>query len=183
MLFQPRREWSTISGEFTNASRIYWSYILPLSAVGPLATALAGLIFGSRGTMFGAVSTSLGGVVRYSVAHYLLGLACVYAIAVAVDILAPTFGAQSNRVQALKLAAYASTPAWLAGALLLIPQLGLLVWLGVVYMLWLVGLGAPVVMKVPADAPEKASAYRAITVIVTLVLALIFEAVAEAFGG
>jgi Yip1-like protein len=183
MLFRPRNEWNTISGEFTNASRIYWSYILPLSAVGPLASVVAGLIFRTRGTMFGAVSTSLGGAVQYGVAHYVLGLACVYVIAVALDVLAPTFGAQSNRVQALKLAAYASTPAWLAGALLLIPQLGLLVWLGVVYMLWLVGLGAPVVMKIPADAREKASAYRAITVIVTLVLTLIFEAVAEAFGG
>ena len=43
-------------------------------------------------------------------------------------------------------------------------------------------LGVPVVMKVPANAPEKATAYRLIAVIVALVLILIFEAVAGVFG-
>src|SRR5881396_3485147 len=168
MLFRPRNEWNTISSEFTNASTIYKSYVIPLSAIGPIATMLGALVFGKVGTMFGPVNAPLGAALQGAVAHY---------------VLAPSFGAQSNRVQALKLAAYASTPSWLLAALLVVPQFGLLVLLGLVYTLWLLALGVPVVMKVPANAPEKATAYRLIAVIVALVLILIFEAVAGVFGG
>src|SRR2546430_13046522 len=122
MLFRPRNEWSTISGEFTNASTIYKSYVIPLSAVGPIATLLGALVFGKVGTMFGPVNASLGAALEGAVAHYVLGLASVYALAIALDVLAPSFGAQSNRVQALKLAAYASTPSWLLAASLARPQ-------------------------------------------------------------
>src|SRR5207247_184922 len=111
MLFRPRNEWNTISSEFTNASTIYKSYVIPLSAIGPIATMLGALVFGKVGTMFGP-----------------------------------------------------------------------LVLLGLVYTLWLLALGVPVVMKVPGNAPEKATAYRLIAVIVALVLILIFEAVAGVFG-
>src|SRR2546422_302966 len=182
MLFRPRNEWNAISAEFTNASTIYKSYVIPLSAVGPIATLLGALVFGKVGTMFGPVNASLGAALEGAVAHYVLGLASVYALAIALDVLAPSFGAQSNRVQALKLAAYASTPSWLLAALLLVPQFGLLVLLGLVYTLWLLALGVPVVMKVPGNAPEKATAYRPIAVIVALVLILIFTAGARAVG-
>src|SRR5207247_155215 len=120
----------------------------------------------------GPVNAPLGAALQGAVAHYVLGLASVYALAIALDVLAPSFGAQSNRVQALKLAAYASTPSWLLAALLLVPQFGLLVLLGLVYTLWLLALGVPVVMKVPGNAPENATAYRLIAVIVALVLIL-----------
>src|SRR2546428_2021622 len=182
MLFRPRQEWSTISGEFTNAGTIYKSYVIPLSAVGPIATVLGALVFGKVGTMFGPVNASLGAALQGAVAHYVLGLASVYALAIALDVLAPSFGAPSNRVQALKLAAYASTPSWLLAVLLLVPQFGLLVLLGLVYTLWLLALGVPVVMKVPANAPEKATAYRLIAVIVALVLILILEAEGGGFS-
>src|SRR2546425_5170147 len=70
MLFRPRNEWSTISGEFTNASTIYKSYVIPLSAVGPIATLLGALVFGKVGTMFGPVNASLGAALEGAVAHY-----------------------------------------------------------------------------------------------------------------
>src|SRR2546425_11683894 len=70
MLFRPRQEWSTISGEFTNASTIYKSYVIPLSAVGPIATLLGALVFGKVGTMFGPVNASLGAALEGAVAHY-----------------------------------------------------------------------------------------------------------------
>src|SRR5207244_8249742 len=73
MLFRPRNEWSTISGEFTNASTIYKSYVIPLSAVGPIATLLGALVFGKVGTMFGPVNASLGAALGGRVAHYVLG--------------------------------------------------------------------------------------------------------------
>src|SRR3989441_11580144 len=65
-----RSEWSTISGEFTNASTIYKSYVIPLSAVGPIATLLGALVFGKVGTMFGPVNASLGAALEGAVAHY-----------------------------------------------------------------------------------------------------------------
>src|SRR2546426_2170009 len=83
MLFRPRNEWNTISSEFTNASTIYKSYVIPLSAIGPIATMLGALVFGKVGTMFGPVNAPLGAALQGAVAHYVLGLASVYALAIA----------------------------------------------------------------------------------------------------
>ena len=50
----------------------------------------------------------------------------VLILAFIIDALAPTFGAQKNRSQALKVAVYSYTPAWIAGVLNILPALGVL---------------------------------------------------------
>ena len=92
--------------------------------------------------------------------HYVFALASIYLIASLIDALAPTFGAEKNKLQALKLAAYASTPAWVAGVLLVLPSLAAL---GLLASLYLLYLGLPVMMKAP---PDKAVGYTAVIVLV-----------------
>jgi hypothetical protein len=177
MLFQPQQEWEAIAGEFTNAPAIYRGYIIPVSAVGPIATLLSAP-FGERGTLFGIVETTVSATVQDAVAHYVLGLGSVFVLAVALELLAPSFSGQGNRVQGLKVAAYASTPAWIMGVLNVVPRLAPFSLLGILWMLYLMFAGSPVVMKVPK---HQAMAFGAVAAVAAAVVGLAFEVLARAF--
>jgi hypothetical protein len=69
--------------------------------------------------------------------------------------------------QALKVVAYSFTAAWVGGVFSLIPVLGIITLLFVLYSLYLLFLGLPVLMKAPAD---KAIGYTVVVVICTLVV-------------
>jgi len=99
-------------------------YVVPLAAIG----AVAGFIGGS------IVGTSLPFIGTYRV-PFMTGLVlAVFKICMAVvgslsfsfiiKALAPTFGAEQNSSQALKVAVYSYTPAWIAGVLQIVPLLG-----------------------------------------------------------
>ena len=178
ILFQPQREWEAINGEFTKAGAIYRNYIVPLSAIGPIASVAGVAVFGEQGTLFGIVQTPLGTAVQDAVAHYVLGLVSVFVVAIALELLAPSFSGQANRVQGLKVAAYASTPAWLFGILCLVPRLGPLALLGMVWTLYLVYSGAPLLMKV---SKERATAFGLVAVVIAAIVALLFEGLTRAF--
>ncbi len=180
LLFRPGSEWAAINGEFTNAAAIYKSYIFPVSAIGPIASILGGIVFGQQGSLFGTAQTSIRAVVQDGVAHYVLGLAAVYVLAMALEFLAPPFSGQPNRVQALKAAAYASTPAWLFGALALIPRLAPFALLGWLWTLALLYSAAPLLLKVQRS--DKAATYGVVAAVVAVMVALVFEALARALG-
>jgi hypothetical protein len=151
MLVQPRQEWATINGEFTRAPAIFWSYVIPVSAVTPVAYLLGAVLFQEQGTLFGTVETTVGAGVQDAVIRYLFGLANVFILGLALDLLASVFSGQANRVQALKVAAYSSTPAWLFGVLAIVPKLGRYSIVGALWSLYLVYLGAPLLMKVSTE--------------------------------
>jgi hypothetical protein len=130
ILFHPSQEWAVIEQESTSVSELYRSYVVPLTAIGPVA-----LIIGLS-------------AIGHAVVNYVLALAGVYVLALIIDALAPTFQGTKSNIQALKVAVYSSTPAWLAGVFILIPALGFLQILGL-YSLYLLYLGLPVLMKAP----------------------------------
>ena len=67
-----------------------------------------------------------------------------------IDALAPTFNGQKNQPNALKLAVYSMTPAWLAGIFSLIPGFRVLGIVGL-YGLYLLWVGLPPLMKSPEE--------------------------------
>lgn len=69
-------------------------------------------------------------------------------------------------MQALKVAVYSNTPAWLAGIFVLVPALDFLQILGL-YSVYLLYLGLPVLMKAPRD---KAVIYTVVVVIAAIVI-------------
>jgi hypothetical protein len=111
---------------------------------------------------------------------YILGLVGVYLIALLINALAPTFGGEKNQMQALKVAAFSFTPAWIAGVLQILPALGILVLLAAIYSLYVLHLGLPVLMKAPK---EKAVGYTVVVVLCAIVLAVVFGALANLVGG
>jgi Yip1 domain len=176
ILLKPREEWGVIDAEPTAPVELYKEYIIPLAAIGPVASAIGALAFGYRG--FGITyRPPVGTVLSSALVTYLLTLCGVYVLALIIDALAPNFGGTQNQVQALKVAAYSSTASWVAGIFGLIPVLSVLGILGL-YSLYLLYLGLPVLMKAPA---EKAMGYTAVVIIAAIVLFLVIGLVAGTF--
>jgi hypothetical protein len=164
ILLQPKAEWQVIEKESTTAADLYKGYIIPLAAIGPVAGLIGVLLFRVPLEMKKMGATLTQTVLLFiliNVMTYILSLNLVYILAFLIDLLAPTFSGEKNRIQALKAAAYSTTAVSVIGILGLIPSLSVLEWLGL-YSLYLLFLGLPVLMKAPE---EKALRYTAVVVI------------------
>jgi hypothetical protein len=174
ILFQPKQEWPVIEAEPTTVAQIYMGYVLPLCVIGPLASLIGMTVFGVRLPFGGSFRISVGSALASAVISYVLALVSVFILALIIDALAPAFGGQKNSIQALKVAAYSSTAAWVAGIFGLIPMLSILGILGL-YGLYLLYLGLPVLMKAPQ---EKAIGYTVVVIVCAIVLFFVVGMVA-----
>ena len=177
ILLQPVQEWSIIDKEPGSAAELYKSYIAPLAAIGPVASIIGLSIFGIGAPIGGSYRVPLGNAIGHAVTTYIFGLIGTYVLALIIDALAPTFLGTKNNFQALKVAAYSSTAAWLAGIFNLIPSLTLLHILGL-YSLYLLYLGLPVLMKAPQ---EKALPYTIVVIIAAIVIFGVIGALGSCF--
>lgn len=183
ILLTPKAEWPRIDAEPATIADIYKSYVIPLAAIGPVATLIGGQVFGHgafgityRPSILSAIITAMVG--------YVLTLVMIYVFSLVVDALAPQFGGVKSKLSAFKVAAYGATAGWVAGIFGLMPALGLIGVLGGLYSLYLIYLGLPVLMKAPED---KAVGYTAVVILVMIIAALIVSLittpVALLFGG
>ncbi|MGZ8998507.1 MAG: Yip1 family protein [Allosphingosinicella sp.] len=161
VLVQPAAEWRAIEAEPATIRGIYTSYVCILAAIPPIASLIGMVLFGWAAAVFS------GGMIANVVLHYLGSLAIVYLLALIIDALAPTFGGTKDMVRAFKVAAYSMTPFWIGGLLLIVPTLGMIVWLIGLYGIYLMYLGLPILMKPPED---KATPYVAVSAVAMLVL-------------
>lgn len=163
ILLKPKPTWEVIDGEPATIKGLYTGYVMILAAIGPVSAVLGKVLFhGGLSAPFAVVSGLVG---------YGLTLVGVYVMALIIDGLAPSFGGTSNRLQAFKVAAYASTASWLAGVFQLIPMLGFLAIVGL-YSLYLLYVGLPRLMKVGED---KAMVY---TIVVIVAMIAVYIAIA-----
>jgi hypothetical protein len=168
LLTSPKTEWPVIATEPATVAGLYKGYILYIAALSPLFTFLKFSVFGFNPLGLGAYHTGIGAGIAQAVMSYALSLVYFYVVALIVNALAPTFGGQKDKVQALKTVAYAFTASAIASVGLLLPWLGVLIVIaGVVYSIYLLYLGLPHTMKAPAD---RAAGYTAVTLIVAIVL-------------
>jgi Yip1-like protein len=179
ILVSPRTEWEVIDAERITPVELYTGYIVPLAAIGPIAQLIGHTVFGIPVPFMGTYRAPFGWALTGAVVGYVLTLAGTYILALIIDALAPTFNGQRNQIQALKVAAYSSTAAWVAGIFALIPGLRLLGILGL-YSLYLLYLGLPVLQKSPRD---KALPYTAVVVLAAIVLFMIVGLIAGRFTG
>lgn len=177
IILQPKSEWHVIDGEATTVGQLYMGYIIPLSAIPPIASFIGMSVFGIGIPFLGTYRVPMGSALTSAITQYVLGLAGVYALALIIDALAPTFAGQKNPVQALKVAAYSFTASWVAGIFMLVPGLR---WLGILglYAVYLLYLGLPVVMKSPA---EKALGYTVVVIICGIVIFMVIGMIASRF--
>jgi hypothetical protein len=176
ILLQPNQEWPVIEREPTTTAELYTGYIMPLAAIGPVASIIGYSIVGHN--YFGVnFKVPIANAIVIAVISYALALGSVYVVALIADTLAPNFNAQRNLNQALKLVAYSFTPGFIGGIFNIIPALAILGALLSLYGLYLLYLGVPVMMKAP---PEKAAAYTGVIIAITIVIMIVIYAIIAA---
>jgi hypothetical protein len=171
ILLTPKTEWPVIGGEPETVQGIYTKYIIWLAAIPAVFSFIKNVFIGH--SWFGVtVHTGFGAGLAGMIVFYALSLAMVFVLALIIDALAGTFGAQKNQVQALKTVAYAHTASWVAGAgvILGVALGGLIGIAGLVYTIYLLYLGLPNTMKCP---PEKSGGYTAVSIICGIVLSVV----------
>lgn len=151
IILTPKTEWPVIDREPGDAAYLFTRYVAILAAIpaicGFIGSSLVGFSVPGMGTVRMGVPAGLGS----AVVSYLLTFVAIYVAALIADALAPTFVGQKNFASALKLIVYAYTPVALCGFLLLIPRIGILTILGLVYGIYLLWLGLPILMKSPQN--------------------------------
>ncbi len=176
ILTKPALEWEVIKGETTDIRSLFTGYALPLSLIPPICGLIATLLFvGMAGPL--GIGGVLVGAIIIAVLSWVLNLASVFVLGLVIDGLASSFGAQPNRIQAMKVAVYSMTASWVAGLLTLIPGLGgLLAILAGLYGIYLLYLGLKQVMGSPQD---KSIIY---TLVVVVIMAVIMTVVGLIVG-
>ena len=169
MITKPAAEWRVIAGESQTVESLIKGYAAPLSAI-PIVCSFIGVTLLAVLPFMGGLHVSLiGGIVGAAV-QWVLGIVGIFVCALVVEALAPKFGSTPNRIQALKMVVFASTPMWVAGVLNLIPLLSLLILLAAIYSAYVFYLGLPPVMNTP---PSQVVPYMAVAVLMMFVILLI----------
>ncbi len=166
ILLTPKTEWPAIAGEAATVGSLYNGYIMPLAAIGPVALLVSFTIAGI-----------FGSGILFAVVQYVLNLVAIYVLALIVSKLAPSFGGRDDLVQALKLAAYASTAVWVAAAVRIIAFIpgiwlvaSLVMLAAAIYTIYLFYAGASPVLGVPDN---KAGVFTLVAIVVTIVVYIV----------
>jgi len=174
ILTKPKQEWPVIAGESTDVATLYKEYIVLLAAVPAICSFIGMTVIGVPIPFFGSYRVSVGSGLTSLVVRYILYLVAAYVAAFIIEKLAPTFQSSGRTIQALKLVAYASTPAWVAGVFDLFPPLAVLGIFAGLYGVYLLYLGLPPLMQTPGD---KVIPYTVVSAIVIVGLYFVVGAI------
>ena len=173
ILLTPKTEWAAIDAEPASIQQIYARYVVPLALIPAVAGFIGGSIVGIGVPGVGTVRVGMLAGLLGAVLQFFLLLALVYVLALIINELATMFGGRMDIVAAFKVAAYSSTPAWLAGIFTIVPIFAFLSVVGL-YSLYLLYLGLPILMRAPI---ERAWAYTAVVAGAAVGLAFIISGV------
>jgi hypothetical protein len=176
----PATEWTVIASESTPPATLIGGYAAPLAAIGAVAGFIGGSIIGRTLPFIGTYRVGIFAGVALALFTFVMALVGVAILALIINVLAPKFGAQQDSQQALKLAVYSYTPAWVAGALQILPLLGVLVLIAALYGIYLMYVGLPRLMKCP---PDQAVGYTAVVVVCAIILSLVVGGIGGAIAG
>ncbi len=166
ILLKPKDEWVKIKDEPTTIQQLFTSYAVILAAIPIVAQFLGWALVGFRIPYLGG--SWMGRMILYLIFSYFFNLVIVYIFGLIINALAPNFSSTQNLPNAMKLAVYSMTPAWVAGIFYIIPRLGFLAVLGALYGIYLLYLGfSTPLMGTPK---EKVVGYMVISVVVMIVL-------------
>jgi hypothetical protein len=175
----PKSEWDVIANETTSIKDLFRTYALPLSLVGPAAGFVGSTVIGQSYPVIGQLRVPFVTGLVTAVLNVVLGLVSVFLLGLIIDALAPRFAGEKNQTRATQVAVYSFTPAWVAGALYLLPALGPLALLAGFYGFYLLFVGLPRLMKCPQD---KAIAYTVTVAICATLLSFAISLLAQAHG-
>jgi hypothetical protein len=181
IVLAPKAEWPVIAAEPASTGDLITGYVMPLAIIGAAAGFIGQVVVGQSVLFMGTVRAGIVAGLVGACVSFVGAIVGVFVLTFIINALAPTFGGQPNSGQAMKVAVYSYTPAWIAAVLGILPALGVLAGLvGGLYALYLLYLGLPALMKNP---PDKTIAYTAVVVVCAIVLALVIGMVSAMFVG
>lgn len=176
----PKSEWPVIAAEQSSTSGLMTGYVAPLAILAPVAAFIGGSLIGHTLPFIGTYRTPIVTGAALAIFTYLMSFVGIFVLSLIINALATSFGGEKNSQQALKVAVYSFTPAWIAGVLQVLPMLAILAILGGLYGLYLLYLGLPRLMKCPEN---KSIGYTVVVLICAIVIWIIIGSVAALIGG
>jgi hypothetical protein len=181
IVMRPKLEWPVIASEPTTMAQLYTGYVMPLSGLAAVLSFLHVSVIGVSVPFAGMVRSPLAVGLESAVLYFCFGLLGLFLVGLIINAVAPMFGGTADRHQALKVAAYAFTPAWLSSVLALSPILPMLLqFAALFYGIYVLYLGLPVLMRSPS---ERALGYTATVVACTLLLGIVLAGISVVAGG
>ena len=178
IILNPKQEWNVIDTEARETIELYKRYIIPLAAIGPIASFIGTTLVGISLPGIDTYRIPFGAAIGQTVVSYVLSLIAVYIMGLVIDFLTPTFSGEKNANQALKVAVYSSTATWLGGIFGLVPILGFVSIIASLYSIYLLYLGLPVLMKCPK---EKALIYTVAILIAAIIIFVLIGLISSVF--
>lgn len=142
------------------------NYVAIFAAIPFFATLIGQLWYFTQGVGFAVASAIIA---------YVLDVVSVIIIGIVIWKLAPHFGTKTDQTRATILAAYMSTPGFLLSIVNVIPYLSPIILLGLLYGLYILGVGLPILLNTPSD---KVIGYVLVVFVVSIVVWWFFDIVA-----
>ena len=180
IIFKPTDEWNVIAAEPATIGRLFTGYAAPLALILVASEILfSGLLGISAADMMGLgggiMSMGMTAIAGMAVVGFVLSLVTLFVMGTIVKLVSPSFNGTSDKVQAMKLMTYASTPNWVVALVSWIPFLGaLLSFAAIAYAVYLIYIGLHPVLGVPK---EKIAGFTVVIVLIYLVLALVISGI------
>jgi hypothetical protein len=156
------------------------NYVAVLAAIPFIATLIGDLWYYDLYLPANFVGSFVAYAFVSAILVYILSILAVYVIAIVIRSLASSFNSSADQTKSLKLAAYIYTPVFLIGILDIIPPLEFITILGVLYGLYILYLGLPVMVGTPK---ERVVTYLVAVVIATLIVYVIVGYIVGAIDG
>ena len=178
ILIKPKLEWSVVFSEQPHTTKILFGYVIILALI-PTIAAIIG---------YGLVGNIIMGNTFYSwptafetgIIQFLSAIIVVFLTAWIVDLLAPSFESEKNFGRSFQLVAYSFTPGWIAGIILLFPSLSIVMTLAMLYSIYLLLTGLPVLKHTPKD---KVAGFVVITIICFIIITILIGTILAAIFG
>jgi hypothetical protein len=175
IILKPKEEWVKIKGETTSVAQLFMGYAAILAAIPAIAQFIGYGLIGISVPFIGSYRFPLGSALMRAIIYYVLILASAYIFGMVINALAPTFSSKQSVENAMKLAVYSMTPAWIGGVFYIIPALSILAILASLYGLYVMYLGFSAPMM---DTPkEKVVGYIVASFVVVVVLMFVVSLV------
>ena len=179
IILKPTYEWNVIASEPATIGGLFTGYAMPLALIPLVSTILfTGLLGISAADMMGfgsGMPLDLMAIAGMAILSFIVSLVSLFVMGTVVKFVSPSFDGTSDKVQAMKLMTYASTPTWVVALVSWIPFLGaVLGFAAIVYVVYLIYCGLNPVMGVPK---EKFAGFTVVIVLIYVFVALIMSGI------
>lgn len=157
LITKPAETMETIKNEPATIKDLYLHYAIVLAAVPALAGLLGFLIAGMP----------IGLCITIAISYFIAFLVSSIIFGIVIDVLAPQFGSQKDSIASFKVSVYSFTAVWVAGIILILPDLRFVFYIASLYSVYLCYLG---LVHIKNTAKDKLIPYLVISAVAAYIL-------------